>query len=454
MKTSRQILLLLALTGPAIFPNATVLAQKVYPRRTPIVQAYEKVAQAVVNISSSRVVTVSWGGFGADIFGEIFQMPGPFERTRRLTNLGSGFVIHRDGYVVTNYHVVARATDILVSMADKREFVATLLRADAEHDLAILKLNTDAPLSEITLGTTRDLMVGETVIAVGNPLGYHHTVTTGVASAVGRRLEFRSGLEYCNLIQTSAPINPGSSGGPLLNINGEVIGINTAIRSDAQNIGFAMSIDELTLRLGKLLRPRSLRQIGAGFGVALRRRDNQQELDVQVVQVLAGSPAQKAGIKPGDIVVGMAGTKIRSLADYYLAWQTAKVGRPISLDLSRSGSTQPNYMTVQLAPQYTPLPDVQKLAWEKLGLRLDTSKQPSSGKVGYRVIALKADGSVRQTDVRLGDVVFAIGRRELIDREALADALQEISPGQRVMFGWIRREVLGTVIRRALVRAQ
>jgi len=424
---------------------------KVYSRRTPVVDAYQKVQASVVNISSSRVVP---GGLGLDIFGDIFHLPGPFGGKRRLTSLGSGFVIHRDGYVVTNYHVVARATDILVSTSDGREFTAKLVRADAGHDLAVLKLDTSEALPQICLGTARDLMVGETVIAVGNPLGYHHTVTTGVASAVGRRLEFGGGLEYSNLIQTSAPINPGSSGGPLLNINGEVVGINTAIRFDAQNIGFAMSIDELTRRLGKLLRPKGVRQLGAGMTVKLGRKTGQSGLHVRVERLARGSSAKRAGIQPGDIIAAVEGRKISGLADYHLAWQEVRAGQKVAVQLLRPRPSGQVAKQVEVQAEYEPVADVRKLAWEKLGMRLDSSKEPSAETAGYRVMDLEADGPARRAGMRVADLLFAIGHRQLEDSEVLAQALEEITPGQKIILAWSRKELRGISIQHRTLQAR
>ncbi len=449
MKRSKQIFAALVLAAGLSFAAQAADKEKVYSRRTPVVEVYEKVQASVVNISSSRVVPG-----GLDIFGDIFRLPGPFGGKRRLTSLGSGFVIHRDGYVVTNYHVVARATDILVSTSDGQEFAAKLLRADAGHDLAVLKLDTNKALQEISLGTARDLMVGETVIAVGNPLGYHHTVTTGVASAVGRRLEFGEGLEYSNLIQTSAPINPGSSGGPLLNINGEVVGINTAIRFDAQNIGFAMSIDELTQRLSKLLRPKGLRQLGAGLTVRLGRKAGQAGLEVQVEKVATGSSAERARIRRGDIITAVAGKRISGLADYHLAWQGVSEGQKVAIELLRRGPSGQVVKRVELRAQYKPLADVGKLAWEKLGMRLDSSREPSAETAGYRVMTVEPGGPARRAGVRVGDLVFTIGHRQLEDSEVLAEALEEITAGQKIMLSWSRKELLGISIQHRTAKAK
>ena len=451
MKRSKQIFVALILASGISFAGQAPDKAKLYPRRTPVVEAYEKVQASVVNISSSRGVS---GGLGLDILGDIFHLPGPFGGKRRLTSLGSGFVIHADGYVVTNYHVVARATDILVSTSDGREFTAKLVRADAGHDLAVLKLDTSEALPQICLGTARDLMVGETVIAVGNPLGYHHTVTTGVASAVGRRLDFGEGLEYSNLIQTSAPINPGSSGGPLLNINGEVVGINTAIRFDAQNIGFAMSIDELTQRLGKLLRPKGVRQMWAGMTVRLARKTGQAGLEVQVEKVAAGSSAARARIRRGDIIVAVADKRITGLADYHLAWQDLREGEKVAVELLRPESSGPVAKRVELRAQHRPLADVGKLAWDKLGMRVDSSDEPSAETAGYRVMAVEAGGPARRAGLRVGDLLFTIGKQQLEDSEVLAEALEEITAGQKIMLGWSRKELLGISIQYRAAQAR
>ncbi len=453
MKRNKQVLvaLVLILAVKISFAGQAPDKAKLYPRRTAVVEVYEKVQGSVVNISSSRVVP---GGRGSDIFSEIFRLPGSSGAKRRQISLGSGFVIHADGYVVTNYHVVARATDILVSTSDGKEFTAKLVRADAGHDLAVLKLDTSEALPEICLGTAKDLMVGETVIAVGNPLGYHHTVTTGVASAVGRRLEFPSGLKYNNLIQTSAPINPGSSGGPLLIINGEVVGINTAIRFDAQNIGFAMSIDELTQRLDKLLRPKGVRQMWAGMTVKLARKTGQAGFEVQVEKVEAGSSAARARIQPGDIVVALAGKKITRLADYHLLWQSLSQGEKVAVELLRPGPSGPVTKRVKLQARHRLLADVGTLAWEKLGLQLDVLDEPSAETAGYRVTAVQNPGPARRVGVRVGDLLFAIGHRQLEDTEVLAETLEEITTGQDVILGWSHKELLGISIQHRTTKAR
>jgi len=208
---------------------------RTFDRQTPIVLVYKKVNKAVVNIAGKRLVASSgWPNFELDDFwfGRDFFSP------RYRTILGSGIVIHEDGYVVTNAHVVKNTEDIKVTFSDGSEYSAKIINADEDKDLAVLKIETDSELPFIHLGRSDDLMIGETVIAIGNPFGYAHTLTRGVISALGRDIQVYKGFWLRGLVQTDAPINPGNSGGPLLNINGRLIGINTAINPQAQNIGF------------------------------------------------------------------------------------------------------------------------------------------------------------------------------------------------------------------------
>ena len=197
-------------------------------RMTPAVRAYRKAGPAVVNISTTKIIRVRMGMFGSNLFDDVFPTP----RIRRVPvkSLGSGFIIHPDGYLVTNAHVVLRADKITVTLSDKRKYSAAVISIDTRYDLAVLKIEPKKKekFAYLPLGRSDDLMVGETVIAIGNPFGYANTVTTGVISAVDRTLNFGGDLKYTGLIQTDAPINPGSSGGPLLNIAGELIGVNTA----------------------------------------------------------------------------------------------------------------------------------------------------------------------------------------------------------------------------------
>ena len=223
-------------------------------RRTPVVRAVEKAAPAVVNISTKSVRMVQpyfWMNV-PEVFRQ--QFGDMFKPQRQVVgSLGSGVIISPKGYIVTNAHVVQQAEEIIVTMADESQHKAELVSADLGADLAIIKIAAEKPVAAIRLGTSSDLMIGETAIAVGNPFGYQHTVTTGVVSALDRTIEASATQKYEGLIQTDAPINPGNSGGPLLNIRGELIGINTAIRAGAQGLGFAIPVDKVRAIMVDLL---------------------------------------------------------------------------------------------------------------------------------------------------------------------------------------------------------
>jgi len=240
--------LVLPLLLSSLFFSSPGWGEQVFPRENAIVRAVKNVSPAVVNISTSKFVGRNVNPFFSrendDFFNKFFRdFFEPRKRQYVQKSLGSGVIIdstHK--YILTNHHVIVRASKIAITLANKKEFEARVVGTDPESDLAVLKIETDSAIPAITMGGSDDLMIGETVIAIGNPFGLSHTVTTGVISALNRSVRTGTGV-YHNFIQIDASINPGNSGGPLLNINGELIGINTAIYSGAEGIGFAIPID-------------------------------------------------------------------------------------------------------------------------------------------------------------------------------------------------------------------
>ena len=224
--------------------------------------------------------------------------------------------------------MVARSAQQKVIFADQREFEARVVAIDHERDLAILKIDPSESLMPLRLGRSTDLMVGETAIAIGNPLGYEHTVTAGVISALDRTLEISSDLSFHGLIQTDASINPGNSGGPLLNVLGELIGINTAIRGDAQNIGFAIPVDQLRSVLPELLDVERRYDIFSGLTVSIGE-------PCRVATVARHSPGDKASLRVGDRITGLDGETISSGIDFHIALIGKKPGDRLRLELKR-----------------------------------------------------------------------------------------------------------------------
>ncbi|MBD3335861.1 MAG: PDZ domain-containing protein [Candidatus Eisenbacteria bacterium] len=278
-------------------------------------------------------------------------MPFPDQRA----GLGSGFLFRSDGYVLTNAHVIHRAERIRVTLPDRRYFNARVVGTDSGYDLAILKVDAgDLPAAE--LGGSEDLVVGQLVVAVGNPLGLGWTVTAGVVSALGRSLRPRPNLFLDDLIQTDASINPGNSGGPLVNAAGRVVGINTAILHGAQGIGFALSsatVQEIVIDIverGRL--ERSWLGVG-GYGQKLeeevvREAGLETPEGILVLDVVPQSPAGEAGLRPLDVLVAVEDQAVSSIADLRQVLRRLQPGRTVRLGIIRGGRKENRSVT--LAP--------------------------------------------------------------------------------------------------------
>ena len=300
------------------------LAAEQNRRRTPLVIAVEKVSPAVVNIYTSetgRSPRNPFRNFGNNLFDQFFTDFFSNNQTNKKS-LGSGVLINKEGYIITNEHVVARASQIRVALSDKREFEARVIGADIKSDLAIIKIDSDEFLPFVPMGRSDDLMIGEQVLAIGNPFGLRHTVTTGIISALNRNIRAGKNKVYSDFIQVDASINPGNSGGPLLNINGALIGINTAIYQKAEGIGFAIPIDDAKRIVDELIQFGKVRR--GWLGVSVQEMNSQLsrhfQLDrkkgVLVVRVAEKSPAAVAGLKRSDIIVAIEDHEVTSKSDF------------------------------------------------------------------------------------------------------------------------------------------
>ena len=289
-------------------------------RRSAVVEVVEVVAPAVVNISTEQLVEVN--PFLRRRTQSIFDWFGEPDRSYTRTSLGSGVIIDDQGHVLTNQHVILQGSRITVVLSDKREFEAKLVGADPTLDLAVLKIDTGTSLPFVPMGTSSDLMIGESVIAIGNPFGLNHTVTTGVVSATGRILRTEERV-YRDFIQTDASINPGNSGGPLLNINGLLIGINTAIYGgNAQNIGFTIPIDRARRIVDDLIRFGAVVPAWLGVEVQDLSGDLAESFDFPlrngalVSEVTEDGPAQSGGLRRGDIITALGSDSVGSARDF------------------------------------------------------------------------------------------------------------------------------------------
>lgn len=292
-------------------------------------------------------------------FGDDYNQPeqSPSGRLYK-TGEGSGFIFDSDGYILTNQHVVDGADEIRVFVEGYDDyFVAEKLGESYDLDLAAVKISGKEPFAYLKLGNADAMNVGDWVIAIGNPYGFDHTVTVGVLSAKERPITIRDGTntrQYEHLLQTDASINPGNSGGPLLNLNGEVIGINTAVSAQAQGIGFAIPTSTITDVLDNLKNDKPIeKQPEPYIGVYLADLDDawKQELGFKgdgalVTQVEVGGPANRAGLRAGDIITEVAGKKIASAADVSTAVKEQEVGKKITLKVVRDGKTYEAVVTV------------------------------------------------------------------------------------------------------------
>lgn len=286
-------------------------------------------------------------------FGDHFQVPDQEPRTQE--GFGSGFVVSEDGYVVTNEHVVHNSTKIEVTLTNQEESLpAEIVWSDYDSDLAILKINADQEFYPILMGDSSNIRPGDWAIAIGNPFGFEHTVTTGVVSALGRPISIPSNENrprtYSNLIQTDAAINPGNSGGPLLNINGEVIGINTAVSIQGQGIGFAIPINEVKnivrdlQEKGEIIQP----WLGIYYGEMDNRLKEQykdyydlKELNgVMIGRVIEDSPAADAGLRTNDIITKIDNAEIVKIEDVKAVIDTKEIGDTIRVEIIRDGYSQ------------------------------------------------------------------------------------------------------------------
>jgi len=369
-------------------------------RNTPIVKAIGTAAPSVVNIHGRKSVPND-------------ASYGQGERFRKVNGMGTGVIIDGRGYIVTNYHVIEGVSRIQVTFEDDSTVIADLVANDPTTDLAVIKIDVDRELPVIPFGTSDDLLVGETVIAVGNAFGYRHTATEGIISQLHRTVQVSDEQTYEDLIQTSASINPGNSGGPLLNIDGEMIGINVAVRVGAQGIGFAIPVNQALDIAAGLMSAEKIDRVSHGVTGKTLTTENGCEFLVQ--EVRSGSSGKRSGVKVGDVITAANGLKVTRPLDFERALLGAKSGEEVELSITRKQEQLQIQLVMEEAkrrPAAKPTNDGE--VWETLGVQLRPvpADQFRSMNARYRgglqVTDVRENGPASRQGIRAGDVLVGM----------------------------------------------
>lgn len=421
----------------------------------------EKAGPAVVNIST--VKTMKGGGI------VLRQFPGsPFddrnnpmndffekffgnERQRefRQRSLGSGFIIDKEGFIVTNNHVVENADQIKVILQDDKEFVAEIIGRDVNTDLALIKIKPDHGLPVLNLGDSDKLKVGEWVVAIGNPFGYDHTVTAGIVSAKGRNI---GASAYDDFIQTDTSINPGNSGGPLLDLEGNVVGINTAIIQGGQGIGFAIPSKVAKGIIRQLKENGNVTRGWLGVNiqdVTPEMADYYQlkiEEGVFIVDVVPGDPADKGGIKPKDIIISLDGEDVKNAHDLTTRVANIAVGSNVKVKILRDG--KPKTLTVKIAKKdddrvFSKSGSGFESKDDSLGVMIAeltkelAERKHLTRKEGVVVVEVEPQSKADEAGVSPGDIIEEVNHESIKTKDDYFKAMEKIKKGETITIAMI-----------------
>ncbi len=473
----KTVLIWAILIGGGLVVSGPVLSPLVYAKSTGTFNApetfshlAEKASPAVVNIRIEKTIKSRGPGprqFQRDPWGRESPFKDFFERffgeeaprEFKQPSVGSGFIIDKSGYVVTNNHVIENADKIVVKLDDDNEFDAKIVGRDPNTDLALLKVEAGKDLPFIILGDSEKLKIGQWVVAIGSPFGLERTVTAGIVSAKGRVIG--SG-PYDDFIQTDASINPGNSGGPLLNMDGEVVGINTAIIASATGIGFAIPI---SLAEGIIAQLKSEGEVTRGWlGVAIQ--DLTAEMaeyygledrkGVLVADVFKGDPADLAGIRPKDIILEVNKQKIETSRQLTSMIAGLKVGEVAKVEVFRDRKVKTFSIKLakrddsKLRAQGTPR---ERQEEEELGIRVAELTDEMAQRfniedmTGVVVIAVASDSSGAEAGVQVGDIIKEINHRVIESVEDYKTALEKVEDGESANFFIWRRNAGFLVIK-------
>jgi serine protease Do len=411
-------------------------------RKSAVVKAVQRAQASVVNISSERKA------------GSTSRWPFTSEESQRprVNGMGSGVIIDARGFILTNHHVVDKVQTIDVHLSDGTNYLARVIQSDKDTDLALIKIEAGRPLAAVPMGASSDLMIGETVITIGNAFGYENTVSVGIVSALKRNVTLSDEQVYRNLIQTDACINPGNSGGPLINIEGELVGINVATRSGAQGIGFALPIDEVKRVAAEMFSTRRLS--GTWHGMIASEVFEGDVRKVLVQEVQSGSPAAEAGITAGDHLTKIGDLAITNTLDIERALLDIQPGQPSKVNVVRGGKPTDLALDLKATGRAgTPVAsaDANDLVFRRLGLKLTpvsaqyVSTASPQLRGGLYIQSVSPNSPASRANVQKGDILVGVNvgksHWETVASETVLYTLRqpEIAQSQSLPFYIVRR---------------
>jgi serine protease Do len=386
--------------------------------------------------------------FRDDFFNRFFGLPSPEmlpKKNKKEIAKGSGFIVSKDGYIITNNHVVDGATKVLVTLSDGKKVEAKIIGKDPKSDIAVIKIE-GSNYTYLDLGNSDDIEIGEWVIAIGNPFGLDASVTVGVVSAKGRNQLHITDFE--DFIQTDAAINPGNSGGPLIDVDGKVIGINTAIVSGSggyMGVGFAVPSNMAQLVVKQLIEKGEV--IRGYLGVTMQPVDedlaasfNLKSLDgALAAEVAKDSPAEKAGLKQGDIIVAYNGTTVKNLSAFRNAISQMAPGTNVDLTVTRDGKDIHLNVSVGNYPSEDEEEEVKEEKKSNLGIDIETLTPELASRLGYAsetgvvVTKVKSDSVAEKAGIKPGALIVAIDKKNIATVAEYEKALKEAQPNKRVL---------------------
>ena len=403
----------------------------------PFVDIVEKASPGVVNIDTETMVTRNVHPFMEDpffreFFGKQFE---EYSRSVPMRGRGSGFIVNKEGYILTNAHVIDGADSITVTLADGREFEAEQVGVDPTFDLGVIKIKA-SDLPTLDLGDSDALQVGEYVMAIGNPYGLEHTVTLGVVSAKNRSIH-AGDLNFQGFLQTDAAINPGNSGGPLLNAEGKVVGINSAIIPFAQGIGFAVPSNMARQVLQDLMKYGKVNRGWLGVYIQPVTREIAETYGLDsprgalVSDIMPKSPAEKAGIRRGDIITSVDGKRVEQSQDLVFMIRQHLAGNTVDLEVFRNGKSEilPVRLDFLGGNEEAPKVSTESLE-EKIGIVIEplSSREARSKNLteGMKIQKVLPNSKAKRVGLRKGDVVLEINGQSVSDETSWKRAMEKV----------------------------